>query len=153
MVAALDQPGKGYTAADAEGGAARSLVQDGDEGEAFSVGAAGDADGEEDLGAKVATMQAEVREGALRAGFGSSIFVVVALVFGVGCDGGVDPVFFLRLWLWVPLLVLVVVLLLLLRGEGSLSHSPQFNSRYCGRWRYFHRGTRHPQARTRCAST
>jgi len=51
----------GYTAADAEGGAARSLTEDGEEGAAVP-GSASQANGEgqEDLAAKVATMQAEV---------------------------------------------------------------------------------------------
>lgn len=52
----------GYTAADAEGGAARSLAEDGEEGAAAAPASASQANGEEqeDLAAKVATMQAEV---------------------------------------------------------------------------------------------
>lgn len=51
----------GYTAADAEGGAARSLGEDGEEG-AAAPASSSQANGEvqEDLAAKVATMQAEV---------------------------------------------------------------------------------------------
>lgn len=49
----------GYTAGDAEGGAVRSLGEDGEEAPAVAVPAA-EANGAEDMTEKVATMQAEV---------------------------------------------------------------------------------------------
>lgn len=52
-------PQSSYTAGDAEGGAARSLGEDGEEAVAVAPPAA-EANGAEDLTEKVATMQAEV---------------------------------------------------------------------------------------------